>query len=121
MVVAVSVDVCAVAPLMVTEAGERLHVVGLVAPEGDAVTAQVSVTVPVNEFSGVTVMVVVLLEPGLTVKAPLFVRVKLAPPGACQKFAQPARRPAKRQATAGAAASKDTRAHRPILIAAPFP
>lgn len=62
---AASVDVCAVVPLMVTEAGERLHVVGLVALEGVVVTEQVNATVPVNELAGVTVMVEVPVEPGL--------------------------------------------------------
>jgi hypothetical protein len=124
MVVAVSVDVCAVVLLIVTEVGERLHVVGLAAPEGEVVIAQVSATAPVNEFAGVTVMVAALpvVAPGVTEMAPLLVRVKLVlPPGACQKFAQPDSKPAKRQTTAGAAAAKDTRARRPILIAAPFP
>ena len=62
-VAAVSVDVCAVVLelLNVTEAGERLHVAGLEAPEG-AATAQASETVPVNELPGVTVMVEAPLE-----------------------------------------------------------
>jgi len=89
MVVAVSVDVCAVVLLIVTEVGERLHVVGLAAPEGEVVIAQVSATAPVNEFAGVTVMVAALpvVAPGVTEMAPLLVRVKLVlPPGACQKL-----------------------------------
>ncbi len=75
-VVAVSVEVCAVALLKVSEVGERLHVVGLVAPDGQLVTAQVSVTVPVNELPGVTVMVECCrsLHRGLTVMLPLLVR-----------------------------------------------
>jgi hypothetical protein len=108
---AVRVEVSAVVPLIVTEVGERLHVAALEAPVG-AVTAQVSETVPLNEFVGVTVMVAVSVEPGLTVMLPLLERVKLAlfPPGASQKSPQPAR--------SGAAASNN-RAHLPIFIAAP--
>jgi hypothetical protein len=115
VVVAVRVEVCAVVLLKVSEEEERLQVVGLVAPVG-AVTAQVSVTVPVNELPGVTVMVAVLplVAPGLTVRLPLLVRVKpvlLVALGACQKFPQPARN--------GVTASID-HAHLPILIAVPF-
>jgi hypothetical protein len=78
VVLAVSVVVCAAVLLNVIEVCERLHVAGLVAPEG-AVTAQVSVTVPVNELPGVTVMVAVLplVEPGLTVMLPLLASEKL--------------------------------------------
>jgi hypothetical protein len=75
-VVAVSVEVCAVVLLKVSEDEERLHVAALEAPEG-AVTAQASVTVPVNELAGVTVMVEVPDEPALTVMLPLLLRVKL--------------------------------------------
>jgi hypothetical protein len=120
---AVSVEVCAVVPLMVTEVGLRLHVGRLAAPEGEVVTAQVSVTAPVNEFAGVTVMVEVVLAPGTTAMAPLLVRVKLVlppPPGACQKSPHPARNPADKQTATGAAASANRRAHLPILIAAPL-
>ena len=120
-VVAVSVDVCAVVLLMVTEVGERLQL-GLVAPDSEVVTAQVRATDPVNEFDGVTVMVEVLLDPGLTEMAPLLERVKLVlPPGACQKSPQPAKRPAKTLTAAGAATRANTRTHLPIFIAAPFP
>jgi hypothetical protein len=114
VVAAVSVAVCAVVLLIVTEVGERLHVVGLEAPDGEVVTAQVSVTVPVNEFVGVTVMVEVLVAPGLTVMLPLLVSVKLVllpPLGACQKSPHPAR--------SGAAASNSL-AHCPSFIAAPW-
>jgi hypothetical protein len=93
VVVAVSVEVCAVVSVIVTEVGERLQVVGLLALEGDEVIAQESETVPVNELDGVTLMAEVLDEPGATVMAPLLLRVKLElplpPPGACQKFPQP--------------------------------
>jgi hypothetical protein len=71
---AVSVEVCAVVLLNVIEVVERLHVAGLEAPVG-AVTAQLSVTVPVNELAGVTVMVEVPVEPALTVMLPLLVSV----------------------------------------------
>jgi hypothetical protein len=122
-VAAVSVAVCAVVLLIVTEAGERLHVVGLAAPEGEVVIAQVRVTAPVNEFAGVTVMVEAPLAPGLTEMTPLLVRVKLVllpPPGACQKSPQPARRQADKQTATGAAASNHNRAHLPIFIFTPW-
>jgi len=110
VVVAVSVAVCAVVLVIETEVGERLHPVALTAPVGE-VTAQVSVTVPVNEFAGVTVMVEVPEDPALTAMLPLLVSVKLVPLfGACQKSPQPA--------TRGAAANNNL-AHLPILIAAP--
>jgi hypothetical protein len=79
VVVAVSVAVCAVVLLIVTEVGERLHVTGLEALDGDVVTAQVRATVPVNELDGVTVMVEVLPEVApalLTLMTPLLERVK---------------------------------------------
>jgi hypothetical protein len=114
VVVAVSVEVCAVALLKVSEDEETPHVVGLVALEGAVVTAQVSATVPVNELPGVTVMVEVPdVEPELMVMAPLLVSVKLVallPLGACQKSPQPA--------TSVAAANNP--AQRPIFIAAPL-
>jgi hypothetical protein len=113
-VLTVSVEVSAVVVLIVTELGERAQVAGLVALEGVLVSAQVNVTVPVNELPGVTVMVELPVAPGLTLMLPLFVKVKLVlllPPGASQKSPQPAR--------SGAAASSN-RAHFPILIAAPL-
>lgn len=114
VVFAVSVDVCAVVSLNVSEDEERAHVAGLVAFVGALVIEQVSVTVPVNELPGVTVMVEVPLASGITVMLPLFVRVKLVLlllPGASQKSPQPTR--------SGTAASSN-RAHFPILIAAPL-
>jgi hypothetical protein len=96
VVVAVSVDVSAVVPVMLTDVGERLHV-GLTGFETLVVTAQVSVTVPVNEFAGVTVMVDVLplLAPAVTVILPPLLREKLVlPAGAAQKFLQLVRKPA---------------------------
>jgi hypothetical protein len=111
--VAVSVEGCAVALLKVSEVEERSHV-GLVALEGAVVTAQVSVTVPVKELPGVTVMVEVpVVEPELMVMAPLLVSVKLVlllPPGACQKSPQPDR----------SAAAANNPAQRPIFIVAPL-
>jgi hypothetical protein len=74
VVVAVSVVVCAVVVLKVIEVEERPHVAALVAPVGE-VTAQLSVTVPVNELPGVTVMVDVPVEPADTLMLPLLVRV----------------------------------------------
>src|ERR1039458_8417159 len=79
VVATVSVEVCAVAPLMVTEAGERLHVAGSLAATG--LTAQVRATAPVSPFEGVTVIVELLpvVAPGTTVMLPLLVKAK---PGA---------------------------------------
>ena len=62
VVLAVSVAVTALAPLMVAEAG-MLQVTGLVAPVGMVVTAQLRLTVPVNPFDGVTLIVDVLVAP----------------------------------------------------------
>ena len=50
-------EVCAAAPLIVSEGGERLHVTGSTANTG--VTEQLRLIVPVNPFAGVTVMVAV--------------------------------------------------------------
>jgi hypothetical protein len=112
--VAVKVGVCAVALLKVSEDEEKLQV-GYseeVAPVGALVTEQLSVTVPVNELPGVTVIVTYgEVAPWATVT--LLVRAKpvvVVVFGACQKSPQPAR--------SGAAASNN-RAHLPILIAAP--
>jgi hypothetical protein len=112
VVVAVSVEVCAVVLLKVSEDEEKSHV-GLVALEGAVVTAQLIVTVPVNELPGVTVIVEVPeVEPELTVMAPLLAREKLVLllSGDCQKFPQPAKN--------GAVASIN-RANLRIFIAAP--
>jgi hypothetical protein len=94
VVLAVRVAVSAVEPLIATDVGERLHVTGLVAPDGDVVTAQVSATVPENELDGVTVIVEVLPEvaPGLlTLMVPLLERLKSEEPTGFQKPLQPAR------------------------------
>ena len=93
VVLAVSVAVCAVELVTETDVGERLQVTGLVASEGDVVTAQVRSTVPLNELAGVTVIVDVLPEvaPGLTEIAPLLEREKLEPAG-FQKPLQPVKR-----------------------------
>jgi hypothetical protein len=121
VVVAVSVEVSAVVLLMLTEDGERLQVAGLTGFKNVVVTAQLSVTVPVNELPGVTVMVeaLPLLAPGLTVMSPLLLRVKLVellPLGASQKFPHPARKPAE---TISGTATINCLAHLPIFIAAP--
>lgn len=94
VVVAVSVEVCAVAVLNVREGEERLQVAGLVALVGVLVTEQVSATVPVNELAGVTVIVAVLpdVAPGVSLMLPLLVRVKLVLLGASQNPLHPARR-----------------------------
>lgn len=77
MVVRVSTDVPAVAPLIVTEAGERAQVAGSLAAAG--AMAQVSATAPVNPPDGATLIVEELpvVAPGLTVMFPLLVRAKL--------------------------------------------
>ena len=63
VVVIVSVEVCFVVPLRVTEAGERAQDAGSLAAVG--LMAQVSATVPVNPVEpGVTLMVDVLPELG---------------------------------------------------------
>ncbi len=113
-VVAVSVELCAdVLLLKDTEVEERPHVAALVAPVG-AVTAQVNVTVPVNELPGVTVMVAMLpvVAPGVTVMLPLLERLKpvlLVLLGACQKSPHPAR----------SVAAANNPIQRTIFIAAP--
>jgi hypothetical protein len=112
VVLAVSVVVCVDVLLNVSEDEERLHVAGLVALEGVLVIEQDSVTVPVYELPGVTVMVDVPLALGLTLMLPLFVRLKLSLlelPGACQKSPQPAK----------SGAASNNHAHFPIFIAAP--
>jgi hypothetical protein len=77
VVVRVSVEVTAVAPLIVTEAGESAQVAGSLAATG--AMAQVSATGPVNPPDGVTMIVEELpvVAPGLTVMLPLFVRAKV--------------------------------------------
>jgi hypothetical protein len=117
-VVTVSAEVTAVVLLIETEVGERLHVVELTTAVG-AATAQVSVTVPVNELPGVTVMVEVPVALWPTVMLlGLLERVKLVlpPPGACQKSPQPTRKPA----STGAVASNNKRSHLPIFISTPL-
>jgi hypothetical protein len=93
-VVAVNTEVSAVVLVIETEVGERAHVAAFEAPEGE-LTAQVNVTVPVNELAGVTVIVDVPVEPAVTVMLPLLVRAKLVDvTGASQKPAQPVTRAA---------------------------
>jgi hypothetical protein len=70
----VSVEVGAMALLMTTEVGDRPQVAGLAAPVG-GVTTQESVTVPVKEFEGVTVMSEVPVVPGTTEMSPLLERL----------------------------------------------
>jgi hypothetical protein len=110
VVVAVSVVVSAVEPLIVTVVGERLQVTGLEALDGDVVTAQVSATAPENELDGVTVIVEVPVAPAvLTLMAPLFERVKSEPIGS-QKPLQP---------TSSSGAASANSVHFFNLIAAP--
>jgi hypothetical protein len=76
VVYTVSAEVCAEEPLIVTEAGERLHVAGSFVAAG--VMAQLRVTAPVNPFAGVTVIVEVfpVVAPGATETAvPAMVKV----------------------------------------------
>jgi len=78
VVVMVKVEVCAEAPLIVTDAGLRVQVAGSVAPLGPE-TEQVNATAPVNPPVGVTVIVDVfpLVAPGLKLMLPLLLRPKL--------------------------------------------
>jgi len=130
VVVAVSVDVPAVELLIETEVGERLQPTGLTSFEMLSVTAQVNVTVPVHEFSGVTVMVDVPVAPAVTAMLALLERViSLLPVGAAQKFLHPDRKPTARKLTAktqmqekpiwSGAAELRSRASCPKIIAAP--
>ena len=76
VVTTVSVEVWAVAPLIVTEAGETLHVAASLAAAG--LTAQVKVTAPANPPDPVTLIVdpLPVVAPGLTVMLPLLLRAK---------------------------------------------
>jgi hypothetical protein len=121
---AVSVVFCAAVVVNESEVGERLHVGGLVAPEGEVVT-QLSVTVPLNELPGVTAMVEEPGEPLAMAKlVGLLVRVKLVlllpPPGACQKSPQPAKTQTERPTSTDAASTHFRCAHPSIFIAAPL-
>ena len=64
VVLIVSVDVCTVLPLIVTDDGARLHVAGSLAAAG--LIEQVRLTVPLNPFDGVTEIVTVfaVVAPG---------------------------------------------------------
>jgi hypothetical protein len=89
------VEFCVVVLLKVSEVEERLHVgsVELVSPVGREVTAQVSVTVPVNDVPGSTVMVSVPGDPEDAVILPLLESEKPVVVllfCACQKSPQPA-------------------------------
>jgi hypothetical protein len=113
-VAAVSADVCGELALITTEAGERLQVVGLVAPFGADVIAQVSATVPAKELDGVTVIVEVLplVAPGLSVMLPLLERVKLVLLlGALQNPAHP---------VMNGTATSSRRAQFPVFISEPL-
>lgn len=83
VVLMVNTSVCAVVPLMVTDAVARPHVGGSTAPEGEVVIAQVIATAPVNPPYGVAVIVEVLpvVAPGITAILPLLVRAKLGTGG----------------------------------------
>jgi hypothetical protein len=95
--VAVSVEVSEVeAVVKSSEEDEKSLQVGspeLVAPDGLVVTAQLRVTVPVNELPAVTVIVLVLVEAAATAMLPLFASEKLVLSlfGDCQKSPQPAK------------------------------
>lgn len=109
----VNVEVCAVVLLNVIEVVDRPHVAALVALEGVLVTEHASVTVPVNELPGVTVIVEVLLDvaPGATLIFPLLVSLKLVLLGASQKPLHPERK--------GATISA-SQTQLPIFIAVPL-
>ncbi len=74
----VSVEFCAVAPVMVTE-GVTLQVAGLVGFVSVVVTAQVRLTAPVKPFDGVTETMAVFPVAALAsnVMGPLFVSEKV--------------------------------------------
>ena len=120
VVVAVSVEVCAAALLIETDAGERLQVAGLVAPAGELVTKHDSEIVPVNELEGVTVTVEVLplVAPGAALMLPLFESVKLLLVfGGSQKPEQPTAK-----AAMSGTAARNNLPHLPVFIATPkFP
>jgi hypothetical protein len=93
MVVAVSVADIPDVLVKSTDEGDRLQVAGLLALAGPLTEHERS-TVPVNESTGVTVIVEVLpvVAPGLKEMLPLFEREKLVLLlGACQKSPHPAR------------------------------
>jgi len=78
-VVLLTVNVEVSAPLvMLTEVGNIAQVTGLVAPDGDVVTAQVRLTLPVKPLVGLTdsVEVFPLFTPAVMLMLPLFVSVK---------------------------------------------
>ena len=103
--------------VIATEVELKLHVAGLVAPEGELVTEQVRATVPVNVLAGVTVIVEVLpvVDPGVMLILPLLVRVKLLLPlGGSQKFEHPTAK-----TTTSGAAANNTRPHFLLFIAVP--
>jgi hypothetical protein len=133
VVIAVRVDVTAAVPLIETDVGERLQVGTLVGFETLVVTAQLSVTVPENEFAGVTLMsdVLPVVAPAVTVMLPALERVKsLLPAGAAQKFLHPERKPTARtlipkmqmqeNPIRSGAARLRSRASSPKIIAAPL-
>jgi hypothetical protein len=78
VVFAVTVGDASVAATTFTEAVTP-HVAGLVAPVGIVVTAQVRLTVPVNPFAGVTVIIEVsfVIAPAATVMPPPLLRLKV--------------------------------------------
>jgi hypothetical protein len=123
VVVAVTVPVSAPVLLIVTEVEVSVHL-GSVAFDSEVVTAQLSVTVPVNELTGDTVIVAVsfVVAPGATVRlagdgeSVKPAAAQLVQGGACQKLPQPD----SKQASTGVAANR-IRAQLPILIAAPMP
>ena len=65
-----SVEVCAAAPLMVTEVGFKLHVGMSLTPVSFVVTLQVRFTIPLNPFVPATLIVPAfpVVVPGVTVK-----------------------------------------------------
>src|ERR1035437_9181334 len=112
--VAVSVEDCADVLVIDTEVGDRPHegYTELETPDGP-VTAQVSVTVPVKELPGVTVIIDVnwlaeMLPPLPRVKLELVVVL-----GACQKSPQHVRKPDP------SAAANINPVQLPVFIAAP--
>jgi hypothetical protein len=86
-----NVEVTPAVPVIFTEVGEMLQLIGVVAPVGTVVTLHCSVTVPVNPFEGVAVIVDVspVVAPPCIETLPLLLNAKVgvvdtAPPTAAE-------------------------------------
>ena len=77
MLTTVRIEFAGVAPAILTEAGFREQVTGLVALAGLVVTAQVRATVPVNPVDGVAMIVDVPVPPCVMETAPLLLMLNV--------------------------------------------